>query len=1132
MEINILTNNKMNNVAVKEIQTLLKLEQDKDGVKPNHPKRLVVNGRPTKKALAYNKKLFREGKTFQYLDPDAYLKLTKDNRVLEVKKRYDKRFKTKVLVKADQDRETYGSVISQGNLKNKTNVNYQNKIKKELNAKKNNQKALIKIDLKKISLKAALKLISQFQTGERKYNASVAGTDRWINLSKDNLIRLNNYEDLLGSEFGERAGSDTEFILNLDRNPILLISQMTITNQKPNGSFFKYYHDLDMDFTKYDIHSSKPKNYNNNCLYIALKEAGVDQQNLNYLRSFVKSGEVPTCKLTFICNKIGIRIHLKKPNINRLLKFGNEGRIINIGLIDNHYFLIDKTNITSFAIKNYDTIKHLENWNEIYKAILNKDKTKSIYKKSKDRFIDSYKLVMHLLDNKADRLKDIPLEDMMETQYTNNYDFDNDDLEYDEACLDINKCISSDKGDVPICYFDFETDTSQEKHIPYLVCADLFNQQETFYRKDCGDDFIKWLKHICKKNKLKELLLVAHNLRYDFTFIKDMLYCLKPVFKGNRIMGGSARIYYGKGEFTEVFFLDSCNMINKKLGDWGDMFQLDQGKEVMPYGIYTTENINKVYVNIDKILDHIKEDDRKQFYDNIAKWNCYDDETNSVDIIKYSEEYCKIDVSVLKNGFEKFRKWIYEITKLDVKNYCSIASLGLDYIISQGCFDDCYKMSGRPREFIQRCVVGGRCMTRDNKKWKTEKEIADFDAVSLYPSAMARMKGFLKGKPKVIKIKEFEWLNEVADGYFVKVLCLNNPTKERGFPLLSKTDEKTGIRNFTNDTKNTIFYLDKTSYEDCVKYQGLKFKILSGYYYDEGHNNKINEVIKHLFQARVNAKANKNPIQEIYKLLMNSCYGKCLLKPINSETEIVYEDKWDKYLEYNYNFISEYTKMGKCYIVQKIKPINDHFNNVYAGVEILSMSKRIMNEVICLAEDLKMNIYYQDTDSMHIDNNSIDELAKEFKIKYNRDLIGKGMGQFHSDFDMNGCKDVIAIKSIFLGKKAYVDELVGINKETGEKEKGLHVRMKGVNRAGIDNYCDLYNTNIMTVYDELYESEKGNLPIDHYDKKGNEVYRKFDLLAGGKVCKFDYNSDMSVSSLSEFARGVCFPYKKGVEVKS
>jgi len=31
------------------------------------------------------------------------------------------------------------------------------------------------------------------------------------------------------------------------------------------------------------------------------------------------------------------------------------------------------------------------------------------------------------------------------------------------------------------------------------------------------------------------------------------------------------------------------------------------------------------------------------------------------------------------------------------------------------------------------------------------------------------------------------------------------------------------------------------------------------------------------------------------------------------------------------------------------------------------MSKRIMNEVMCLAEDLGIEIYYTDTDSMHID---------------------------------------------------------------------------------------------------------------------------------------------------------------------
>lgn len=45
---------------------------------------------------------------------------------------------------------------------------------------------------------------------------------------------------------------------------------------------------------------------------------------------------------------------------------------------------------------------------------------------------------------------------------------------------------------------------------------------------------------------------------------------------------------------------------------------------------------------------------------------------------------------------------------------------------------------------------------------------------------------------------------------------------------------------------------------------------------------------------------------------------------------------------------------------------------------ILDMSKRIMNEVMCLAEDLKINIYYQDTDSMHIEADKIEKLSDEF----------------------------------------------------------------------------------------------------------------------------------------------------------
>ena len=58
-----------------------------------------------------------------------------------------------------------------------------------------------------------------------------------------------------------------------------------------------------------------------------------------------------------------------------------------------------------------------------------------------------------------------------------------------------------------------------------------------------------------------------------------------------------------------------------------------------------------------------------------------------------------------------------------------------------------------------------------------------------------------------------------------------------------------------------------------------------------------------------------------------------------------------------------------------------------------------MNEVMCLAEDLNIKIYYQDTDSMHIEKDKLELLNNKFKLIYGRDLIGKNLGQFHNDFD-------------------------------------------------------------------------------------------------------------------------------------
>eukprot|EP00966_Prymnesium_polylepis_P310999 7185420-Prymnesium_polylepis.1 len=63
------------------------------------------------------------------------------------------------------------------------------------------------------------------------------------------------------------------------------------------------------------------------------------------------------------------------------------------------------------------------------------------------------------------------------------------------------------------------------------------------------------------------------------------------------------------------------------------------------------------------------------------------------------------------------------------------------------------------------------------------------------------------------------------------------------------------------------------------------------------------------------------------------------------------------------------------------------------------MRKVIMNEVMCLAEDIGADIEYTDTDSMHIDFDKVDDLADAFRVKYGRELIGEHLGQFHVDFE-------------------------------------------------------------------------------------------------------------------------------------
>jgi hypothetical protein len=159
-----------------------------------------------------------------------------------------------------------------------------------------------------------------------------------------------------------------------------------------------------------------------------------------------------------------------------------------------------------------------------------------------------------------------------------------------------------------------------------------------------------------------------------------------------------------------------------------------------------------------------------------------------------------------------------------------------------------------------------------------------------------------------------------------------------------------------------------------------------------------------------------------------------------------------------------------------------------------------------LAEDNNMNIYYQDTDSMHIEDDKVNILANLFKQIYKRELIGKNMGQFHCDFEVEGLKDIVAIDSIFLGKKAYIDKLEGTDIETSEKRIAYHARLKGIPNRLIENTAHKMNMNQYELFQSLYE--------------GKSI--EFDLLDKGGVLGFKRNNDRSITTIKEFKRIIKF----------
>ena len=818
------------------------------------------------------------------------------------------------------------------------------------------------------------------------------------------------------------------------------------------------------------------------CFLFALLKAGLDAKIVKQISQSMFNTGATIQFIRKTASTFNITISIKQYRINattglsnsKVTIYGdkNSKTIYKLGSVGEHLFAILPTKITKAALNNQKLIDEYQRTDFII------TKNKVTFNNKKIKFLDTYTVVSHLYHYRETLLTPITQRNMpnlihskyQEVRSLCEEDFDKKHFKQ----LGLKRKEGNDpfkvysyetkKFESPIefncVYIDIETYVKGIDHIPYCISYSFanvyslnfhsaaFRETKCIYGLDCIQKFLDLLP----KNSYN--LLWAHNLGFDYRPFAEYL-----SFKSNEVnvidSGTKIKLVNAFYKGRTIVFKDTLSFIPAPLAALPSMFNdstsnISLEKECFPHHLINETNYNSLWP-IEYLESYA---DMETLLNNAAKIGAING--NFFDCQKYATHYCNRDVDVLRNCFESFRRLVFDQFKLDVYKFLSISSVSLAYQNNEGCFDDCYEVNSIMQGFMRQAIVGGRCMTRDNEKHHIKHKLADFDAVSLYPSAMAEMPGYVKGIPKLFK----ETIPQDADFYIAKIR-VNSIGIKRHFPLQSIQMENS--RNFTNDIENKEIILGKQALEDLIEFQKADVTIIEGAYWNDGFNDKICSIISDMFQKRlIYKKQGNNGLQQLLKLMMNSSYGKLLMKPITTQKKMVSgdQDTIEQYTRKNIHKMIARTRIcDRTSLFEEHKCLTSHYSPVHLGVQVLDSSKHIMNRVMCLAEDLDADIWYIDTDSMHIDYDQVPVLQRAYKEKYNKELIGKQMSQFHTDFDLKGSEgEIYAFESIFLGKKSYLDLLAC----DGNDVTGSHIRCKGIPSKLLEDdtyqkYIDLYN---------------------------------------------------------------------------
>ena len=370
------------------------------------------------------------------------------------------------------------------------------------------------------------------------------------------------------------------------------------------------------------------------------------------------------------------------------------------------------------------------------------------------------------------------------------------------------------------------------------------------------------------------------------------------------------------------------------------------------------------------------------------------------------------------------------------------------------------------------------------------------DVNSLYPYAIVLLNGYPIGKPKNIPIEDLKSKKfmDYADEYYLKILIKKVKNKLH-FPSLTKTGEN-GERLWINDIEGEEVYVDRISLEELIEHHDIEFEVKTGIMFNEGYNKNIGKVVKKLYDLRTKYKKEKNPVQLLYKLMLNTAYGKTIQKPKDSriiwrENTRTSEENLIRTFGESIQYIS--TSKNSSMFKAKIRiGIIDHWAMPQCGSLVLSQSKRIMNKFLV---EFEKYIYYTDTGSLFITESGYQILKEKYP-----ESIGDELGQLKEENHLKG-KRVRITKAMFLAPKTY-----WVKEENEKGETYDKFVMKGIPQSSIDKVLkQKFNGNPETLFYALINREKGVL---------------FDLLDGGDKVRMSFETINAVINLDKFNRRI------------